>query len=338
MIRIYSLYDGWCLTEITPVVKQVQLSGSLTQPARKATFSMVYSLTDYNQPRVQIGPGTLISIVESDTNKELFRGQVIDRTLDSSGQQESFTCIDYMKFIMKSSSSMNIKNMAPEDVAKSVCGNFTDMGIKQGIIATTGVYINRVCSELSYYNIIMQCYTQASKQFGLQYIPIMQSDKFNIITKGQLVSDYKLQSLKSDPYNNNVISMTYKDTIENMINQVLIYDKEGNYYGHVEDTSLKKSYGLMQTTYTQEDDKDCVTVANNKLFGFSDEISIEAIGNSNCITGYAVPINIWYLDLLNNAIGYIIDDTHTWECGTGKYTMKLTVSLTNKMDLQGVDS
>ena len=106
MIKLYSLYDGWLLTEITPLVKQVQWSGSITQPARKITFNMVYPITDDNQPRVQIGPGTLISIVDSDTHKEIFRGQVIDRTLDSTNQEETFTVVDYLRFFMISKDSM----------------------------------------------------------------------------------------------------------------------------------------------------------------------------------------------------------------------------------------
>ena len=158
-----------------------------------------------------------------------------------------------------------------------------------------------------------------------------------MLLKGAMVLNYILQSKREDPYNDNMLGMTYKDTIENMINKVQIFDAAGNYYGHVENTGFKDSYGVLQTTYTQEDDKDAVTVANNKLFGFSDEISIDAMGNSDCITGYAVQTQIWYLDMLSNCILYINEDTHTWECGTGKYTMKLTLSLTNKMDLQGVD-
>lgn len=335
MIRIYSLYDGWCLTDITPVCKQVQLSASIAQPARKCTFSMVYSLTDDNQPRVQIGPGTLIKIIEDITNKELFRGQVIDRTLNSANQEETFTCIDYMRFIMSSSTSMNIKNMTPEDIAQKAC---SEVNVLAGIIVATNIPVNRKCPDMSYYNIIMQCYTQVSKQVGIQYIPLMQADKFNVIEKGQIVSDFVLQSSRTDKYNNTMLGLTYKDTIENMINKVVIFDKDGNYYGHVENTGFKDSYGTLQTTYTQEDDKDAVTVANNKLYGFSDEISIEAMGNSDCITGYAVKAKIWYLDMLSDCILYINEDTHTWDCGTGKYTMKLTLSLTNQMDLQGVDS
>jgi len=334
MIKIYSLYDGWCLTDITPICKQVQLSGSISQPARKCTFSILYSLTDDNLPRVQIGPGTLIAI-KDDNLGEIFRGQVIDRTLNSSGQTESFACIDYLRFFMRSSTSMNIKNSLAEEVANRAC---RELQREIGNVVITNIPINRVCPNLSYYNIIMQCYTQVSKQNGKQYIPIMKADKLNIIEKGQLISDYILQSTKEDTYNNNMLNMTYKDTLENMINTVQIFDKDGNYYGHVENSELKSSYGILQSTYQMEDDKDAITVATNKLYGFDEEISIEAIGNYNCITGYATKCKIWYLGLLNDTTLYINEDTHTWDCGTGKYTMNLTVSLTNKMDLQGVDS
>jgi len=334
MIKIYSLYDGWNLTEITPVCKSVELSASLDQPARKCSFTMAYSLTDNNQPRVQIGPGTLISIV-LDNYGEIFRGEVVDRTLGSSSQEETFTCYDYMRFIMKSSTSMNIKNMPPESVAAKAC---EEVNIKLGEVAATGMSINRIIPDKTYYNIIMECYSQVSKQTGRQYIPIMKSDKLNIIEKGQLLSDYVLQSSKKDTYNNNLIDMSYKDSLENMVNRVKIFDSEANYVDVVENSDSVRSYGVFQTSYTKEEDKDPYNVAQNKLYGFDQDIEIEALGNYSCITGYAVKTNIWYLDVLSSATVYIDADTHTWECGTGKYTMKLTVSLSNKMDLQEVNS
>ncbi|WP_297429080.1 terminase [Clostridium sp.] len=334
MIKIYSLYDGWNLTEITPVCKSIELSASLDQPARMCSFTMTYSITDNNQPRVQVGPGTLISITLENYG-EIFRGEVVDRTLASSNQEETFTCYDYMRFIMKSSTSMNIKNMPPESVAAKAC---EEVNITPGDIVATGMPINRVCPDKTYYNIIMECYSEVSKQNGKQYIPIMRSDRLSIIEKGQIVSDYVLQSSKIDTYNNNLIDMSYKDSLENMINRVKIFDSEGNYVDEVEDSGHVQSYGVFQTTYSVEEDKDPYTVAQNKLYGFDQEIEIEALGNYSCLTGYAVKTKIWYLDILNNATVYINADTHTWECGTGKYTMKLTISFSNKMDLQEVDS
>jgi hypothetical protein len=334
MIKIYSLYDGWLLTDITPLIKQAQWSGSLTQPARIFTFTMTYSITDDNQPRVQIGPGSFVKVIDIDTSTEIFRGEVIDRTLDTSNQHETFTAVDYLRFFMQSKDSRNIKNMQPEDVAKSICGEFSFMGITSGIIESTGVSINRLCSQLSYYNIIMQCYTQASKQNGKQYIPIMKADKFNVIKKGEAVSDFTLQSLKSNPYNNNMLGMTYKDSMEKMINKIKIVDSEGNYIDSVELSAALNTYGLLQDTYQKEDGKDPYAVANNMLTGFSYEISAEAIGNINCITGYAIPVKIWYLNVLNDTILYINEDTHTWDCGSNNYTMRLTLSFDNTMDLQ----
>jgi len=334
MIKIYSLYDGWNLTDITPVCKSIELSASVDQPARKCSFSMIYSLTDNNQPRVQIGPGTLISVIEDDYG-EIFRGEVVDRTLGSSSQEETFTCYDYMRFIMKSSTSMNIKNISPESVAAKAC---EEVNITPGDIISTGISINRICPDKTFYNIIMECYSEASKQNGKQYIPIMKSDKLNIIEKGQVISDYVIQSSKTDIYNNNLIDMNYKDSLENMVNRVKIFDSQANYVDEVVNSELVKNYGVFQTSYQVEDDKEYYNVAKNKLYGFDEEIELEALGNYSCITGYAVKTKIWYLGLLNNATVYINADTHNWECGTGKYTMKLTVSLSNKMDLQEVDS
>src|SRR5665648_496857 len=67
----------------------------------------------------------------------------------------------------------------------------------------------------------------------------------------------------------------------------------------------------------------------------SEELTFPALGNWDCRTGYAVNTEIFYVSTLQNAVMFIDGDTHTWEPGTGKYTMSLNLSFGNKMDSKG---
>jgi len=71
------------------------------------------------------------------------------------------------------------------------------------------------------------------------------------------------------------------------------------------------------------------------LAGIQQDVTIPALGNWDCRTGYTINTEIFYISNLQNAVMYIDGDTHTWEPGTGKYTMSLNLSYKNQMDSKG---
>lgn len=328
MIKLYSLYNG-VTQDITNVIKSINSTGDKAQAARKLDITLVYPIWDNNQPRTQIGPGTRIWLVKE--GLEIFRGITWDRELNSTGEGYlTFTAYDYLIYLTKSKVTYNFTNTTPEDAAKTIC---SDLGIETGDIARTGLSVNRLLASKTGYEAIMEMYTQASKTNGKQYIPVMDGTKLCVIEKGKVVADYTLRSQAND-LTSNVINTSYKDTMDNMINSVKIYDKDNNYVSQVSDGTIS-DFGLLQDNYTQEDDKDSRVVANGMLTGIQKDITIPALGNWECRTGYAVNTEIFYVDVLQNAVMYIDGDTHTWEPGTGKYTMSLNLSTGNVMDSKG---
>jgi hypothetical protein len=321
MIKIYGLYNG-STTEITPFAKTINLSASKDQPSRKLEATIAYPIYDPNQPKIQVCSGYIIWIVD-DVHGEIFRGMVIDREIDSDTEELTFTAYDFMYHLLKSKASYNFQNVTPEQAVYIVCG---DVGIATGTIATTGIPINHIVKGKSLYNIIMECYTEASEQNNKQYIPIMQIDKLSVIEKGQIVAGY---TLKVDV---NVTSIKYKDSIENMVNKVNIYDSNGNYVSNVENTDWINQFGVFQDDYEISKDKDTNTAANNMLYGLDTDITVDGLGNVNCITGYGVACQVFYLSTMQNATLFIDTDSHTWDMKNGGYTMELTLSISNLMD------
>lgn len=324
MIKVYSLYEGKYQTNITPLCKTVCISGDVSQCARKLDLDIAYSIYDKNMPHSQIGCSTKVWVID-DSQGEIFRGVVFDREL-ASDSHTKVTVYDYLIYFLKSKASFNFQNMTPEDITARVC---QEVGVAPGNVAYTGIRINLIVQGETLYDIIMKAYTQASKINGKQYIPIMRGMLLDIVEKGGIVANLTLDTKL------NIQSSTYNDSIDNMINRVKIYDKDGNYIDTVSNNGWSDDCGILQDAYTKEDGKDPYTVANNMLHGLDNYFKVDITGDVRCKTGSAVNVKIpWFYLTANGATMYIDADSHTWDLASGIFKSELTLNFSNKMDLK----
>ena len=101
----------------------------------------------------------------------------------------------------------------------------------------------------------MAAYTAASRKNGKKYIPLIKNaTQLYVIEKGALCG-----VVLDGSYN--LTEANYKTSLQNMVDRVLITDKDGNQIGVVEDTAAQQKYGVVQTVYKQEDGKDAQTEA-----------------------------------------------------------------------------
>ncbi|WP_315114219.1 terminase [Clostridium intestinale] len=332
MIEVHCLYkdfSSYFKSNITELVQDISISGSKGEAARKAEITLLHSIFDKNHDNVPLNTGAKIWIVLD--GKEIFKGIVWEREINSS-KQLTITAYDYLIYLLKSSVTYNFQNILVEDGVKKI---ISDLGIPYKNIEATGVRVDRLIQDATAYDAIMELYTQASKVNGYQYMPICEDTEVSVMKKGTVLSDYLLvsrDSFKSETNEGNIINTSYKDSMENMVNVVKIYGDEGSYIDKVEDSSLFEYYGVIQKVYQKEEDKNPITVAKNMLHGIDNELTVEALGNWSCRTGYAVATEIFYIDNLKKGILYIDGDSHTWDVGTNKYTMTLNLSYKNEMD------
>lgn len=326
MIKLYSLYNRSLVTEITNFCKTIVWSGDKDQVARKLEVTIAYSIFDKNQPNVQIGPGTLIWMIDGED--ELFRGYVFPRDIESSSQELKFTAYDYLIYFLKSKGTYNFSNITPENITKIICG---DAGIQVGNIGTTGLPVSFIAKSKSFYEVVMQGFTYVWKYNGGKYnfMPYMSKDTFNIMNMGQLFDE----SFVISP-DINLGNTSYSDTLDNMVNKVNVYDSNGKYVGTAWERDWINMYGVLQDVYeASEDDKAPLTTANSMLHGIDITTKVTILGDVRCKTGYAVKVKIPYIGALSDLTMYVDADTHTWEVATGKYTMELTLNATCKMKL-----
>lgn len=309
--------------DITELVTSVTWSGDYKQAARKLEFTVAVSPTDRFLPRPFIGLGYMVKLFTA-AGTELFQGYVFFKEKSSNGTEMQITAYDGGVYLLKSKMTKNFKNMFPAQITRVVC---EELGIPVGELANPGDYVSFIADNKTLYDIIMTAYTHSAKLDGSKYMPIMKEGKLHVIRKGIITANYAL-SPQIEPNTTLISDSTYSESIENMVNRVKIYDDKHNQVGVVENAEWVRNYGVLQDTYTKEEDKNPNTVAKNMLKGVERTASVEGLGNIECIAGRAVKVKEPYTGL--TGLFYIDSDEHVFK--NGQHTMRLELNFQNMMD------
>ncbi|OPJ58435.1 XkdQ/YqbQ family protein [Clostridium oryzae] len=320
MIEIFN-YNKNKTINVTKLCESVSISGSKSEVARKLEIKLLYSILDKNHDRYAVPLGSKISVKYN--GKEIFKGVVWQREFSSSNEL-SVTAYDYLIYILKSKVTRNVKNTTAEKAVESIC---SELGVSIGKLASPGVVVKKlIISQQTGYEAIMALYKQAAKSTGKKYMIVFEDGKLRVIQKGTHIENFEIRP------DTNIISTTYNDTLDNMINKVKIYNDKKKYTGEVYREDWKKKFGLLQENYVKEDGVNAKAAAKNMLHGIDREFTVECLGDWRCRSGYEVDTRISYLSGLIKHAMYIDEDTHTWEVGSDKYTMQLTLNFDNEMD------
>lgn len=303
---------------ITEYITSMSWGGSRSEVARKLELSVVNAPLDDNITPLTMGLADPIYLFEDDGITELFRGFITDREANSTTGTVTYTAHDLLYYTLKSKATYNFSGYTAEAVARTVCG---DMEIPVGSLATTGLKNKLIVQNVGIYGIIMQAYTQAHQKNGKKYRVNAKKGKLNVEEMGKVVCELELAE------DSNIISSKYKESLNNMVNKVRIYDGEGNQTGVVQnDEDLQ--YGIFQQTYTKEEGKDPVITAKSLFSGVEKTFNLECVNYNGAVTGAGAIVNDSSTGL--RGLVWIDADTHTWKDGVA--TMSLTVTLKQMMD------
>lgn len=301
---------------LTNLLINVTWSGDYKSCARKLEFSLISSPMDKNIPKVDIPIMSIISFYENDN--ELFRGFVYERE-KSSDNAMSFLCYDYCAKLNDIKVSKNIKNQT----ASTIYNNFlTEYGLNKGDIIQANTGVTKVFLGVTAYDMIMTAYTEEAKATGKKYMLYSKGDKFCASEKGIVKLKLSFEEGK------NILSSSFKESVSNMVNKVLIVDENGNKVSEVKNEEWHKAYGLFQDVYKQQEGKDSSAEAKAMLKDIEQTCSLTGFGDTTCITGYGVQVKDTHTGLVG--LFYIDSDTHTWE--GGNYTIDLELNFKNIMN------
>lgn len=304
--------------DLSELVETITWGGDSGQIARKLEFTIAQNVLDKNFPIVTINEGDQ-ALLQDPSGACIFGGIIFDIDKTAGSNQIRYLAYDLLFYINGSEITKDYHGM-PEDIARDVC---KALGIPAGTMAETGITITNPCVKKTGYQIIQSSYTAAARQNGKVYQMVM--DKINqvsVIEKGQdsgviLTGDANLSGA------------SYKTTLKNLVNKVLITDKKGAVIGTVEDLESQAAYGTIQKILQKEDDKDVNAEAKNMLKGSEPTASVTGLPDDiRAISGYAVMVQEHETGLIGRF--YIENDSHTYS--NGESTMSLTLSFQNLMD------
>lgn len=297
--------------------ESVEWSGTDNQCSRQLTFTVPVNQYDKMFKSYGIALGDLVKLYSD--KKLLFLGTITAREKTAAVGTASYTAVDFMQHLLRSTGTYVFRNTTPEAIAKRLC---TEMKIKIGSLAKTKIYIKRlIYEEQAIYDIIVGAYRKAKPQTKKKYMPVMEGSKFSVIEKG-LSSGVKLTQ------GVNITDASYNDTTDNIVNKVDIYSDSRVKLGQIENRKSQEKYGIYQSQITKEKGTDAKKEALTLLTGVTKEASIEALGDVRAISGRSIVINDKATGLKGTF--YISSDTHSFSNGT--HTMSLDLTWVNEME------
>ena len=312
--------------DLSQLVGTATWSGDSKQVARKLTFTVAAKASDRFLPKAPISEGDQVVFSYKSRKvpeRVLFGGPILDIDKAASGNSITYTALDLL-FYINGSDISHVFDDTPEAITAWIC---SQLGVPFGTAAPTGIKVYMPCLGKKAYEAIMAAYTAASRQNGKKYILMMQDvSKVCVIEKGALCG-----AVLEGGYN--LTEAAYKTSLQNMVNRVVITNKEGGQVGVVEDAEARKKYGTLQRVYQQQDGKNDTAEAKALLQAIEQSGSVTATSDVRAISGYAIIVQEPVTGLYGKF--YIENDTHTFS--DGKEEMQLTLAFSNMMDEKEID-
>lgn len=302
--------------DISRMIGTVTWSGDYKSVARSLEFEMACSATDESIPKVSVELGDKIAFY---ADAQLFDGFVFCITKGSADKTLSVKCYDRGVYLGNNQGYYKFANAAPEEIAAQVAGDF---GIPCGEIAATGYRLTRNFMGVALYQIIATAYTMAAGQTGVKYHVGFDLDRLTVREKKQDAETLVIRG------GSNLLTCEVTETIESMVNRVLILDDSYSVQSELENSEDVASYGLIQHIIQASDSAQTQAQAVLDDGGPAQKITLECIGDTRSITGRMVAVyephtGVW-------GLFWIDSDVHTWR--NGVYTNKLVVNLKNVMN------
>ena len=305
--------------DITDYVSGVTWSGDEDQAARKLEFTIIYNTADKDTTFVQLdlklGGYVYMFYRETETadEVELFQGRIFFRKRATDSYTFEFTAYDDMIYLAKSNIRAIVKGTA-EDAIKNVCA---EVGIKTDVMPSMPTEVNFVADDKSATEVIQMVLEQVRAATGDEYTTLALEGAVNIIKKDELVSYVASNQT-------NVTGAEHSESLEDMVDRVKSVDDNGTVCQMFSINDDIKKYGTIQKIYKMKPPKEGETVDNvvgakALLKEIKNESSLKAVGDINCIAGYALTVQEEQL----KGKFHIKADSHTFNGNVHMMTLTL---------------
>lgn len=254
-------------------------------------------------------------------NELLFVGKCFFLNKKGESQLQSFYCYDDSIYLNKNRFVKNFYKKKPSEILKEICG---ELNLKIGSIPKDEVDCTYPAIDRSGYEIILNAYKIQHKKTKKIYSVVCNDGLIEIVEQGSF-ADVLLSSI------DNIQNSLYEQSIENLINQIVIYKTENDkmqIINKVENAEDKKKYGVFQTVLEYEKDSDSINNAREMLKSVESSAKIKCLGNILLQSGYSIGVEEPNTGLVGDFL--VKNDTHIFE--GSNYYCDIELAFENIMD------
>lgn len=313
------LYRSGDTYDISELAENIKWKGRKGAAAR----SLSVSLTDNANCKSNINVTEGNQLVFKYGKNELFRGMIMSQQ-QGNGRKMPVTAYDNGIYLSNNKDTFIYENKTVHDIFIDVCKRF---GIKYSDVANTTYKIpNLTKSKTTAWDAIQDALSQDCKTTGERHYVMSSKGVLSLVKRREKILEYMLES------GVNLISYSYKRSIENIKTRLKILSDEDTAAAFKKDSGLEKKIGIFQEIEQKDDnlsDAQLGDYINETLKEISaPEISLtaEAVGMPEAISGMGVYVRIPDINISSKF--YIDEDTHTFK--SGGHTMSLKLNAVNE--------
>lgn len=309
--------------DITDYILKYEWSGDVSQAARKLEFYIAHNTQEKDSTfaPLNLKLGGFITLAEkteeSTEETEFFTGRIFFRKRSTDGYTFEFTAYDDMIYLAKSHISM-LFECSVSDGIREICKH---MGIEVAEdLPSIPTKVSFFADDKSCTEAIRMLLDKAKADTDVkkEYNALCINGAVTCVLKGEMIEDY----VATDK--TNVVSSEHSESIEDMVNRVVMVDEKGSVCQTFTNTDDQTHFGTLEQVYKAKPPKkgesvDNVAGAKAMLKRTKEESSLQGLGYIQCIAGYTIKAQ--EENLKGNF--FIKTDSHTFE--NNAHTMQLTL-------------
>lgn len=318
MAEIKLLFGKETFTDITELAEKVVVSGRKGAAPRTLQATLLDS-EGYEHARASINCGDGLTCVFYVDGKEMFRGLIMD---DTSGNKRSMSvkAYDDLVYMTNNKDSFTYKDKTASSIFQNLCSR---LGLKVGSCASTGYVIPELTKRgNTYWDVMEDALSQTYKAKGVRYYISSSKGKVSLVKRTEASNVIVLEP------DVNIAGYERSRSIYDTRTRITLYTSKGDVKKEYVNSALESKIGVFRDVQSVDSEVSSAEL-NEIIQTFKEEKALvkrslkltDAIGCMDAVAGKAVYVRIPHLG--EDRIMYIDEDTHTFEKGAHKMSLKL---------------
>lgn len=305
-------------TDITELVSKITVSGRKGAAPRTLQASLLDS-EGYKHARASINCADGLTCVFYVGREEMFRGLIMD---DANGNKRGLNikAYDDLVYMTNNKDSFTYVDQTASEIFRDLCSR---LGLKIGTCANTGYVIPELTKRgNTYWDVMEDALSQTYKATGIRYYA---SSSKGVVSLMKRTEPQNVIVLEPDV---NIAGYERTRSIYDTRTRITLYTSKGDIKKEYINSSLESKIGVFRDVSSVDSEVSSAELAEI-IQTFKEQKALvkrslkltDAVGCVDAVSGKTVHVRIPHIE--ENRIMYIDEDTHIFEKGAHKMTLKL---------------